>query len=102
MKLFPPVRILALLALASTLASGARSASADDTSLVITTDTIAYCGQLHDRVEAMMRAATVAPPPEVVDLTTQGERMCDHGLARGGILRLRRALSIMTQSGEEP
>ena len=42
-----------------------------------------------------MRLATVPVPREASDLTTEGQRMCDHGQTRGGIMRLRSALMIM-------
>ncbi len=77
-------------------------ANAADTMLEVTSDTAVYCGELHERVETMMRAPSRSPTQEVVQLATEGQRMCDQGLARGGILRLRRALSIMMRPGEEP
>ena len=77
------------------------TAAAEELALEVTTDTVTYCGQLHERVEILVQAAAAAPPQQVLDLTTEGQRMCDHGLARGGIMRLRRALSIMTHPGED-
>lgn len=92
-----PARALPLLGLASVLLLGLAPVGADeDNTVQVTTDTVAYCEQLHDRVEAMMRAGTGAPPMEVTLLSSEGQRMCDNGLARGGILRLRRAIAIMT------
>ena len=78
------------------------AATAEDKMLEVTSDTVVYCGELHERVETLMRAPAHRPTQEVVQLATEGQRMCDQGLARGGILRLRRALSIMMRPGEEP
>ena len=61
----------------------------------ITTDTAAYCGQLSDQVaRAQAHAATV--PPDVPRLATEGRRLCDKGLIRPGIERLRRAWMLLT------
>lgn len=68
---------------------------AQDRPVEITTDSPAYCLQLHDRVETLRTNATVPPPQEVTDLSAEGLRMCDNGLPRGGVTRLRRALAIM-------
>ena len=76
-------------------------AAAEEATVEVTTDTLAYCSQLHARVETMVRASSAAPPQEVAELTAEGQRMCHHGLARGGILRLRRALAIMAHPGED-
>ena len=99
-------RIVLLLPLACLTALGPSrtvaedSIAAKDGAVEITTDTPEYCAQLYDRVEAMRLAATTPPPQEVADLSAAGQRMCADGLARGGVLRLRRALAIMTRSGK--
>lgn len=61
----------------------------------VTTDTPEYCVHLRDRVREMIREAEVPPPGEVAFLSSEGQRMCDHGQTRGGIQRLRRALVMM-------
>jgi hypothetical protein len=61
----------------------------------VLSDTPAYCLQLLDRVSELVRVASAPPPQEVTSLSSEGQRMCDQGLTRGGILRLRRALMIM-------
>ncbi|HEY4041410.1 MAG TPA: hypothetical protein VGM32_06150 [Rhodopila sp.] len=61
----------------------------------ITTDTPEYCRKLLDRMSSLARLATTPLPREVTDLTSEGQRMCDHGQTRGGIMRLRSALMIM-------
>jgi hypothetical protein len=83
------------------LALAMGTAAAEDAAVEVTTDTSAYCSQLHARVETMVQTSAVLPPQEVTDLTVEGQRMCNHGLARGGILRLRRALAIMAHPGED-
>jgi hypothetical protein len=64
----------------------------------ITTDTPAYCLQLFDRVSELVRVATAPPTADIAQLTTEGQRMCDQGQTRGGILRLRRALMLLQQT----
>ena len=60
----------------------------------VTTDTPQYCLQRLDRISALARGRT-DPPQEVADLSSEGQRMCDQGQTRGGILRLRRALVLL-------
>ena len=67
----------------------------------VITDTPEYCLQLLDRVSQMVRVASSPPPQEVSSLSTEGQRMCDQGQTRGGILRLRRALMLMIHSDGE-
>ena len=50
----------------------------------------------------MVRVAEAPPPQEVMALSTEGQRMCDQGLTRGGILRLRRALMLMLHQDGSP
>ena len=68
----------------------------------VTTDTPEYCLQLLDRVSEMVRVAGSPPPQEVAFLSSEGQRMCDQGQTRGGILRLRRALLLMMHQAEPP
>ncbi len=63
----------------------------------VTTDTMEYCLHLADVVGTMTRAADKQPPSDVRDLSSEGRRMCDEGQVRGGILRLRQAVTIMHQ-----
>jgi hypothetical protein len=64
----------------------------------VTSDTPEYCLHLFDRVSEMVRGASAPPPQEVTFLSSEGQRMCDQGQTRGGILRLRRALMLMRQA----
>jgi hypothetical protein len=66
----------------------------------VTTDTPQYCLQLLDRVSELVRV-NAHPPEEVTSLSTEGQRMCDQGQTRGGIMRLRRALVLLRQ-GSRP
>jgi hypothetical protein len=66
----------------------------------VTTDTPQYCLQLLDQVSEQVRV-NAHPPQEVTSLSTEGQRMCDQGQTRGGIMRLRRALVLLRQ-GREP
>ncbi len=63
--------------------------------MVITTDTAAYCGQLSAQVAAAQEHATEVPP-DVPRLAAEGRRLCDKGLIRPGIERLRRAWTLLT------
>lgn len=66
----------------------------------LTTDTVEYCTQLADMLGSMTKADAARPPPEVRTLSKEGARMCDEGQVRGGILRLRQAVTIMRQRGD--
>ena len=68
----------------------------------ITSDTPEYCLRLLERVSEMVRSTGTPPPQEVAYLSTEGQRMCDQGQTRGGILRLRRALMLMTHQNGDP
>lgn len=61
----------------------------------VTSDTPEYCLHLLDRVSELVRTAATPPPQEVTSLSSEGQKMCDQGQTRGGILRLRRALLMM-------
>lgn len=68
----------------------------DSGPLEVTTDTQEYCQYLRSRVDNQVHLAASPPPREVTDLSAEGGRMCDHGQTRGGIMRLRRALLLLT------
>jgi hypothetical protein len=61
----------------------------------VTSDTPEYCLELLDRVSELVRLADAPPPQDVTRLSSEGQKMCDQGQTRGGILRLRRALMLM-------
>ena len=65
---------------------------------VITSDTPAYCGVLMNRITGLTRGTAV--PVEAVTLSAEGERMCEQGQVRSGILRLRRAITILRHPGD--
>ena len=67
----------------------------------VTTDTPEYCLQLLDRVSELVRLAATPPPQNVTQLSSEGQKMCDQGQTRGGILRLRRALMLMMHPDAE-
>ena len=64
--------------------------------MVVTSDTGAYCQTLLARIRAHRTL-----PPAVRDLQRDGSRLCDEGLVRDGINRLRRALMVL-RSGHTP
>ena len=80
----------------------ASSAGGNSAPVVVTTDTPEYCHKLMDRVTQALRAAAMPPPLEVASLSNEGEHMCNDGLTRGGILRLRRALLLLEQTTPPP
>jgi hypothetical protein len=69
--------------------------SPDSDPMEVTSDTPEYCQYLSDRVHSQVHLASTPPPREVADLSAEGQRMCEHGQTRGGILRLRRALMLL-------
>jgi len=79
-----------------------RNVLAQDRLPEVTTDSAAYCTKLLDRVQQLRLAASAPPPREAMALTEEGQHMCDEGLARGGVMRLRQALRILLRAGEEP
>src|ERR1700739_367711 len=58
----------------------------------VITDSRDYCRQLRMMVEDVVRQATVAPPWGVAVLTEEGGCICEQGLIRGGLVRVRRGL----------
>ncbi len=60
----------------------------------MTTPTAAYCDHLNREVERQQNRGG-PPVGEARQLADEGVRMCDRGLFRGGVVRLRRALGIM-------
>jgi hypothetical protein len=76
------------------LASGVVVSSAGGGSppSVVTTDTPEYCQKLIDRISQAIQVASAPPPTEVSSLSSEGMRMCNDGLTRGGVLRLRRVV----------
>jgi hypothetical protein len=67
----------------------------------VISDTPEYCSRLLDRISELARTAPAPPSFEVTSLSMEGQRMCNQGQTRGGLLRLRRAL-VLLQRGEEP
>jgi hypothetical protein len=71
--------------------------AADDPTRVIT-DTPDYCRQLRLMVEEVVRRAAIPPPGRATLLAEQGGQMCDQGIIKGGIVRLRRALIMLREA----
>jgi hypothetical protein len=90
---------LGLLLAGATLVSSAGSESSPP---VVTTDSPEYCQKLLERLGQAIHTATEPPPVEVSSLSSEGQRMCNDGLTRGGVLRLRRALLILEQAAPAP
>ena len=81
------------LCLAALPASG-QGVVVDSDPMQVMTDTPEYCWHLANQVAATPREFRLLPQ-EVRMLALEGQRMCDRGLIRGGILRLRRALLLL-------
>jgi hypothetical protein len=94
--------ILAVGVGAAVLWLGAMPVASQSPPQQVTSDTPEYCLHLLDRVSEMVRLADTPPPQEVAYLSSEGQRMCDQGQTRGGILRLRRALMLMLQQNRGP
>jgi len=67
---------------------------ADSDRMQVMTDTPEFCWHLVNKVAAAQRDPHDVPP-DVRMLAREGQRMCDHGLIKAGILRLRRALMLL-------
>ncbi len=65
----------------------------------VITATPEYCASLGGRVGDMAREAKA--PAEAADLAREGQRLCEDGKTRSGILHLRRAFILLRQPGEE-
>ena len=100
-----PVILIGCLALApgawfvTTVHQIAAQQTRDSDPMEVTSDTPEYCRYLHSRVDSQVHLASSPPPREVTDLSAEGERMCEHGQTRGGIMRLRRALLLLMHDG---
>ncbi len=96
-----PLPLLGCLLGLTVVGSYGIDAKAADAPPEITTDSPAYCLQLHDRVETLRLEAAVQPTQEIANLSAEGLRMCGNGLTRGGVMRLRRALAILMHPDED-
>jgi len=77
-------------------------AASDTAPAVITSDTPEYCRKLIARITQLVSETDTPPPVTVESLSTEGERLCDEGHTRPGILRLRRALLLLEQDPPPP
>jgi hypothetical protein len=76
--------------------AAAPNASTQPDAMEVTSDTPAYCTLLLERVSNLMHVLPEARP-DATRLSNEGQRLCDQGHIRGGILRLRRAWLLLTQ-----
>ncbi len=65
--------------------------------MVVTSDTGAYCQTLLAEIRAYRTV-----PPSARALQQDGRRLCDEGLVRSGINRLRRALMVLHSGHPAP
>jgi hypothetical protein len=94
MPVYRNALVLALLLGLGSAALSQSPPSAPPAPLRVTTDTPEYCNNLAGRIAAEQRTHATAPP-EVQMLAQEGQHMCDTGLIRGGLVRLRRALLML-------
>jgi hypothetical protein len=78
------------------------SVAGDTPPAVVTTDTPEYCHRLIARISELVGEEPQAPPLTVSSLSNEGERLCEEGHTRPGILRLRRALMLLEQETPAP
>ncbi len=86
----PPALAVALVVGILGAGASSRAEPSDSRTLVVTSDTSAYCRTLSEMI-----AARRPLPREVRELKSQGDGMCQQGEIRGGITRLRRALLVL-------
>lgn len=86
--------VTALLAVCSATALSQSGGNAPADPMQVTTDTPQYCDHLAGRV-AQARLQHPNAVPEVQSLAEEGRQMCNSGLIRGGLVRLRRALLLL-------
>lgn len=60
-----------------------------------TTDTLEYCKELLGRLDKLMRESRNSAATTARNLSEEGERLCQHGQTKGGILRLRQAYVLL-------
>jgi hypothetical protein len=75
----------------------ARVAAQDPPSIPLTTDTAQYCAQLAQQITERHSSR-----PEVARLLADGRGMCEQGVVRSGLRRLRRALVILDHDRDRP
>jgi hypothetical protein len=83
-----------LLLVFGTVPAGSQSPPAPTGPLKVTTDTPEYCDSLASQFAAA-RSSRHSAQPEVEKLAQEGQHMCNTGLIRGGLARLRRALLML-------
>lgn len=95
MRSLPVMGIALMLALASMAPGQAQLLLVQNKPMEITSDTVTYCEQLSAQVAAARQKAAEVPA-DVPRLAAEGQKMCDEGLVRPGIQRLRRAWTLLT------
>jgi hypothetical protein len=86
----------AAVAIAAALPGGVQAPPA-----AITTDTAAYCNELSRRAHELAALHPV-PPPRTIELVVEGGALCARGQIRGGLLRLRQAVRLLTRAAVHP
>jgi hypothetical protein len=90
-----PVALTTLSLLIGLPSAGGQSMhSSESDPMRVMSDTPEYCWHLASEFYTAQRRAHDLPP-DVRVLAHEGQSMCDHGLIRGGIRRLRRALLLL-------
>ncbi|HEY6431007.1 MAG TPA: hypothetical protein VIZ17_03425 [Acetobacteraceae bacterium] len=84
-------------ALSAALLSGAQAPPP----AAITSDTAAYCHELSERAHELA-ALHPTPSPRTIELLIEGRALCARGQIRGGLLRLRQAVRLMTGAAVRP
>lgn len=87
--------MIACASLGLSIGCASADARSQQVPMEVTSDTPEYCQKLVDRVHDLEEVAPGKPPREVADLSVEGQKMCQKGQTRGGILRLRQAILMM-------
>jgi hypothetical protein len=69
--------------------------------VIVTSDTRVFCQHLSHKLSDMVRVSPRPPELEVLTLGDEGRHLCDIGEIRGGILRLRRGMMLLTHDLDE-
>ena len=86
---------------ASAHAASPSTRSGDTEYLRTTTESLEYCKQLYGQVDDLMRSNSKSSSADQArNLSQEGERLCQHGQTRSGILHLRRAYVLLHTKAE--
>ncbi len=101
MMLVTRATVLVSLAAAGVAISAGLLGGAQAPPAAITSDTEAYCNQLSQRAHELAALHPV-PARRTIELVIEGRALCARGEIRGGLLRLRQAVRLLTGRAARP